>query len=133
MELAAHRVHAEAMNDVLAERAAAQPATIRLDDTYPAAHPTEGERERVRELGVNILHAWQQVVGRARTEGGGRRCYSPYDRPRSQGKPLLHSPLDDTQAMDDDEKKFAAPTSMRDVEPSVHVWIERNQLGGRSR
>jgi len=133
MELATHRVHAEAMNAVLAERAAAQPATIRLDDTYPAAHPTEGERERVCELGVNILHAWQQVVGRARTEGGGRRCYSPYDRPRSQGKPLLHSPLDDTAAMDDDEKKFAAPTSMRDVEPSVHVWIERNQLGGRSR
>ena len=36
-------------------------------------------------------------------------------------------------ARTDDEKKFAAPTSMRDVEPTVHLWIERNQLGGRSR
>jgi hypothetical protein len=28
----------------------------------------------------------------------------------------------------EDEKRFAAPTSMRDVEPSVHVW-RRFKLG----
>ena len=133
MDLPDHRVHAEAMNNVLADRAAAQPAPMRQGDSEAEPPPIEGEADRVRDLGINILDAWQQIVGRARKEGAGRRSYSPYDRPRSQGKPLLHSPLDDTQAMDDDEKKFAAPTSMRDVEPTVHLWIERNQLGGRSR
>lgn len=135
MDLPAHRAHAEAMNNALADRAAAQPGPMRLedDDNPSEPAPLEAEAERVRDLGMNILHAWQQVVGRARKEGGGRRSYSPYDRPRPQGKPLLHSALEDTQGMDDDEQKFAAPTSMRDVEPTVHVWIERNQLGGRSR
>ena len=30
-----------------------------------------------------------------------------------------------------DEARFVAPTSMRDVEPSVHLWVERRALGGR--
>jgi hypothetical protein len=29
-----------------------------------------------------------------------------------------------------DERKFAAPTSMRDVEGQVHLWLERGELGG---
>ena len=30
----------------------------------------------------------------------------------------------------EDEKRFSAPTSMRDVEPSVHVW-RRFKLGSK--
>jgi hypothetical protein len=29
-----------------------------------------------------------------------------------------------------EERLFAAPTSMRDVEPAVHLWVERRALGG---
>jgi hypothetical protein len=33
---------------------------------------------------------------------------------------------------DHDAKQFEAPTSMRDVEPSVHVWLRFAQLDERS-
>jgi hypothetical protein len=74
------------------------------------------------------------VVTSASQEGAARRCYSPYDRPRPQGKPLLHTAADrseDATAMTPDEARFCAQTSMRDVEASVHLWVERLQLGGR--
>lgn len=32
---------------------------------------------------------------------------------------------------DRDEREFLAPTSMRDVEPSVHVWARLKQLDER--
>ena len=35
------------------------------------------------------------------------------------------------EMLSDDERRFVAPTSMRDVEPSVHVW-RRFKLGGKS-
>jgi hypothetical protein len=30
-----------------------------------------------------------------------------------------------------DERRFEAPTSMRDVEPSTHVWLRFKQLDER--
>lgn len=27
-----------------------------------------------------------------------------------------------------DDARFAAPTSMRDVEPTAHIWVERRKL-----
>ena len=57
-------------------------------------------------------------------DGGTQRCYSPYDVTR-QGKPLLHTALDDKRDRDRgmDGAQFVAPTSMRDVEPTVHLWL----------
>jgi hypothetical protein len=44
----------------------------------------------------------------------------------------MFTPLDDNKPPEGtDEAKFAAPTSMRDVEPNVHLWLERRHLGGR--
>ena len=43
-----------------------------------------------------------------------------------EGRPILFTVLDeDERTKSTDEEKFSAPTSMRDVEPSVHLWIER--------
>ena len=34
----------------------------------------------------------------------------------------------DPRPDDSDERRFVAPTSMRDVEATTHVWVERRKL-----
>jgi hypothetical protein len=42
----------------------------------------------------------------------------------------LHTVLEEDPAlMTEGEEDFSAATSMRDVEPSVHLWVERQRLG----
>jgi hypothetical protein len=125
MDIARHRAFADAMAAVLAARAGAQPGLV---------FDRDAEVQRLQGLAQSLLDAWTQVVTSASQEGAARRCYSPYDRPRPQGKPLLHTAADrseDATAMTPDEARFCAQTSMRDVEASVHLWVERLQLGGR--
>jgi hypothetical protein len=122
MDLAEHRAFADSMADALAARAADQPSAV---------HDRDDEAARVRDLCKNLLDAWTQIVDRARKEGAAQRSYSPFDRPRPQGKTLLYTALETDEVRDSDEQKFSAPTSMRDVEASVHLWVERHQLGGR--
>lgn len=74
--------------------------------------------EEIRRRGRSFLDAWERVVGRA--QEGGRRLYSRYDR-GGEGRSLLYLATDDPPE-DLDERHFQAPTSMRDVEPSVHIW-----------
>ncbi len=65
-------------------------------------------------------------------EAAARRAYSRFDKDKAAGKPLLHFILDEDKPPEgSDEATFTAPTSMRDVEPTVHLWLERRQLGGR--
>ena len=58
-------------------------------------------------------------------------AYSRFDRDRAAGTPLLRTADGDGAAPGTDEAKFVAPTSMRDVEPSVHLWVERGHLGAK--
>jgi hypothetical protein len=87
--------------------------------------------DELRQRGAKIVEAWTNLVREARTEAAGKRSYSPYDKDKAAGKPLLHTVIDE-QAPEPhtDAARFAAPTSMRDVEPSVHLWIQRESLGG---
>jgi hypothetical protein len=122
MTIDEHREAAEQWVNVLAERGGAQPGV-------------DGERYRrtVKKLAErcrNLLDAWERLVVEAR-EAAARRSYSRFDRDRTQGKPLLHLALDEGRPDSGDEAKLVAPTSMRDVEPTVHLWLERRQLGGR--
>ena len=55
---------------------------------------------------------------------GGDSCYSPWD-PGRKGKSLLYIPTEDDEVRKGRETEFNAPTSMRDVERSVHLWIDR--------
>ena len=58
--------------------------------------------------------------------------YSPYDKDKAAGKPLLFTAVDEQQPEPHSlDARFCAPTSMRDVEASVHLWIERRALGGK--
>lgn len=121
MGIEASRQLAEAAVQVIAQRAA------RAQDLREQEDLERVERELLQR-GRNLVDAWCSIVRRAR-EDAARRSYSSLDVQRS-GKPLLHAPLEDEE-LDSDEQKFAAPLSMRDVEPSVHLWLERRNLGGK--
>jgi hypothetical protein len=85
--------------------------------------------QALAKRGASLLDAWIRVVDRAK-EAAAKRCYSPYDRDRTD-KPMLFTVTDeDAPDPGTDDARFAAPTSMRDVERTVHVWVERRQLGG---
>jgi hypothetical protein len=108
----------------LAERAAAQ----------PSGGPVLGAlRSGIDKRARNIIDAWTRIVVRARKEEAAVRSYSRFDKRRGT-KTLLFTPLDaETPAPGTDEAKFSAPTSMRDVEPVVHLWMSRARLGGNPR
>ena len=53
------------------------------------------------------------------------------DKRKQEGVPVLHTANDDPP-QDFDEHKFQAPTSMRDVEASSHLWLRFADLDRRS-
>jgi len=122
MVIAAHRKAVETLIDALADRGAAE-------RTNRTADEEEKIRTTLRGRGKNIIDAWEAIMKKANLAAADR-CYSPWD-PNKKGKPLLFQVTDDTEDLDNDEIKFAAPSSMRDVEGSVHLWVKRGPLGGR--
>ncbi len=85
----------------------------------------------VRERAEKLFDAWRNVVKSARDEGAGKRSYSRFDREKATGKPLLLLATDENlDAQSEQERRFIAPTSMRDVEASVHVWLGRGRSLG---
>jgi len=83
--------------------------------------------ETLRQRGQSLVDSWIALV-RASREGAAVRCWSPYDKDR-KGKPMLFTVLDpEAPPAGSDDARFAAPTSMRDVEPTAHLWVERRKL-----
>jgi hypothetical protein len=125
MELDAHRQAADAAVRALVERARAQPGVSgNADDVESELHI----------LAQRVLDRWSTFVAEAKA-GGARRCYSPYDIDRA-GVPMLHTALDEKRAQEKgllDTGHFVAPTSMRDVEPTVHLWLRPAGAGGGSK
>jgi len=85
----------------------------------------------IRPRAQNLLDSWEALADRAR-HAATNLAYSRFDREKDAGTPLLHTAEDAVAEPGSDEAKFVAPTSMRDVEPSVHLWIERKRLGAKS-
>jgi hypothetical protein len=83
----------------------------------------------IRARGRNFFDAWERVIDRA-VQGAAVRIYSKNDGAGSQGKWLMFT-ANDEPPDDHDERHFQAPTSMRDVEPSVPVWLRFKQLDAR--
>lgn len=83
----------------------------------------------VSRRGKSFLDAWERVVEAAK-KGAATRQYSELDGVKAAGKWLLYTATDEAPN-DRDEREFLAPTSMRDVEPSVHVWVRFKQLDER--
>jgi hypothetical protein len=86
-------------------------------------------KDYVTRRGKSFMDAWERVIDAAQ-KGAATRQYSEYDGKKSEGKWLLYTANDDPPD-DRDEREFLAPTSMRDVEPSVHVWVRLKQLDER--
>ena len=69
------------------------------------------------------MSAGRQRPGGRPTRGGGRFDGISTGR---RGPALLHTPLDPELAiLNADERKFKAPRSLRDVEPSVNLILKR--------
>jgi hypothetical protein len=117
--LDAHRKALEERLEVLARRAG-----LKL--------PKEEEEQAwstVLQRAKSLLDSWHTIIEQAKKDAA-QRAYSPYD-PAGKGlKPLLRTALDPIENLTPDELKFEAPLSMRDVESSVHLWIQRQPLGG---
>jgi hypothetical protein len=88
--------------------------------------------ETLLQRANKLFDAWQKVVTAARTEDAAMRTYSKFDRDGAAGKPLLFLATDRDKPESDSapEARFQAPTSMRDVEPSVALWVTQS-LGGK--
>lgn len=116
--LAVDRATAERVIEVVVERA--KMASLAGPEELLAL--TDDLRQRL----VRLVDDWAALMVEAKTEEAGRRCYSKLDRGR-HGKPLLLPRLeaDSIASLKPAERRFAAPTSMRDVEPAVHVWVNR--------
>jgi hypothetical protein len=121
--------------DIHAQRASVERVLQRLVDraaNHRHFHDAEAERrikDYVARRGKSFLDAWERLVDAA-IKGAATRQYSEYDGRRAEGKWLLHTATDEKRS-DHDEREFQAPTSMRDVEPSVHVWVRLKQLDER--
>lgn len=95
-----------------------------------------GAEERIghllRERGKSFFDAWEKVIDKA-IEGAAVRVYSKNDRTGTGEKALMYAAGEDPpENSSHNERLFRAPTSMRDVEPSVHVWLRYLPLDERS-
>jgi hypothetical protein len=116
MVLDAHKPAADAAIAALVARGLAQPNLSDDDDAVEL---------ELRALAGRVLDRWSTFIAEAKA-GGAQRCYSPYDVGRT-GTAMLWTALDESRARDKGmatHDHFVAPTSMRDVEPVVHLWLK---------
>jgi hypothetical protein len=90
-----------------------------------------------RELGrgcadlaqLPVNDSWDRIVVGAKN-GEQPRVYSTFDEGCRKRPALLTTRTDDGYGdLDSDAARFVAPTSMRDVEASVPLWVTRRSLG----
>jgi superfamily II DNA/RNA helicase len=118
IEIVAERSGLTSILDVLARRAR----------RHRAMTPDEEQRldAALRGRAQDLLDAWAKI-GRANRDTSSPLRYQSYEG--GTGAALLHTPLDPELAtLDKKFGKFTAPRSLRDVEPSVCLWLK--QLNG---
>jgi hypothetical protein len=111
----------ERVSEVLADRARAQPDAVGTTlDRF------------VADRSKNILDKWRTIVTPTAHSRGSSvaHCYSPFEEKRARATALLRTPENDATLdieipRTDPHYPFVAPTSMRDVEPSVAIWVRR--------
>ena len=89
-----------------------------------ASDPAEREqvRERVRDRAKNLLEEWSRIM----MDYGQVNTSLQYNQHEGGGaKPLLHHFLDpELKSLPARHGKFRANRSLRDVEPSVNLWLK---------
>jgi hypothetical protein len=119
MTISDHRALGEDAVHALAERAGRQPGVPSADYDQVVAS--------LESRGAKLLDEWDAMSDEMRKAAAGL-VYSPYDRQQGPGARLLTTSLEAQKAAA--RPRFVAPTSMRDVEPTVHLWVEYGKLGG---
>jgi len=118
-----HLAHRDAVLEMISERASTAGA---ID-----APPGEAEEiaEKVRNFARALFDSWDRIVAGVK-HGEQARVYSTFDEGYRKRSSLLVTRLDETgRQLNSDEARFVAPTSMRDVESPVHLWVSRRNLG----
>jgi hypothetical protein len=99
--------------DALGERA-------RSHSSLPSAEADQ-LRQRVRERAADLLDEWNKMAKELADVGGSMQ----YQREVGAARRLLHEFLDpELRQLPARHKKFRANRSMRDVEPSVNLWLK---------
>ncbi len=108
----------DAVVEAMAERAARQPTQGRSDE--------EELMDNVRRRGKNLIETWIQLM-RSTSDEPVKGRYSRYDKDKSPGgTPLLRQALEtNAPHRNSPEGRFIAPTSMRDVEDTAALWVQK--------
>jgi superfamily II DNA/RNA helicase len=115
VNMATERAAAEAVANALVARATAHRMLSADEEKRLTAH--------VRGRVLDLLDSWAKIA-RAKQETASRLVYQPYEN--ADGPPLLRMPLDpELPNLNQDERKFKAPRSLRDVEASVNLILKR--------
>ena len=123
MLLPAQRAVGDAAVHALAARARAQPAS--------SAAASDQLGAEIEKMGANLLDHWANLVTGTKEQPAKMR-YSPFDREKTGGPPLLLTTQDrGKQEPEPGQERFEAPTSMREVEDTAHLWhVGRRFTGG---
>jgi hypothetical protein len=85
----------------------------------------EALRRKIRTRAADLLDEWTRIAKEKRDVGAGLQ----YQEHEATGPHLLYAPLDPRLAsLTAGQRKFKAQRSLRDVEPSVGLWVR--QLDG---
>jgi hypothetical protein len=108
--IALHRTAADRTAEILSRRA-------EQHDKDLSQAEAEELRQKVRGRVVDLLDSWVQVADALPNLQYGREVGGP---------PLLRQPLDpELEQRSSHEQKFKANRSLRDVEPTVNLWLLR--------
>jgi hypothetical protein len=78
---------------------------------------TERVRQKIRSRVIDLLETWEHIAS--------HKTALQYQREVGEAPPLLFDPLDPQLEKEPDiASKFKAQRSLRDVEPSVNLWVK---------
>ena len=111
--MTAHRGAVDFVGDVLGRRAEAHRA-------LPSAE-AEALRQKIRARALDLLDTWEVLAHEQHKVGAGLQ----YAQEAGGAPPLLYQPTDpELLKKPPPVRKFKAARSLRDVEPSVNLWVE---------
>jgi hypothetical protein len=104
--------------DALAQRATRQPGQTRAQEQELV--------QNVRKRAQNLFETWVQLM-KSTEEEPVKHHYSRFDKEKVGGSPLLRHVLEESPPpKNSPEGRFFAPTSMRDVEDTAHLWVQKS-------
>ncbi|MHC5829205.1 MAG: DISARM system helicase DrmA, partial [Nostoc sp.] len=114
IDILQHRNELNFVIDAIAQRA-------ETHDKELDAADAEALRQKVRGRVQDLLDLWERIAG--------QKTNLQYQREVGEAPPLLLDPLDpELEKKPLEERKFKAQRSLRDVEPTVNLWV-RNADG----